>query len=142
MSILKSKRFWITLLIIVAVLAAVVLVWWFSPSHLLKNLENEEIGAIQVMDGNTNAIFVIRDRETINEIADNIRSCSLEKTGLSAGYLGSHFILNFGDENDALIKKLVINSSSIIRNEPVEYTVTDGTLCYERLQELEAELAE
>ncbi|SDB20441.1 hypothetical protein [Eubacterium oxidoreducens] len=128
----------IVIFIVVALALIVVAIGIYSsPKTFGGNIDASEVDHIKVFDGNTGVEFTIDNAEDIRFIVENIKDCTMKRTGISIGYSGYGFRINYMDAGDKnVISEFIMNSSDTIRKDPFFYSC-DGELCYEFLRKME-----
>lgn len=107
------------------------------PKTFGNGIDASEVDHINVFDGNTGIGFTIDKPEDIQYIVENIQSHAMKRNGLSSGYTGYSFRIDYMDNEDKnIISEFIINSDDTIRQDPFFYRC-DGGLCYDYLKELE-----
>lgn len=122
-----------------AVLIIGCVIWYMAPKYFLRGIAASEISCIKVFDGNTGEGFTVQEPEQIVYIVENIQSVEMKKSKLSIGYSGYRFKVSFLDEKGRELETFILNGENAIRKDPFFYTAVDGVLCYEYLEQLEAE---
>ena len=127
--------------ILVIVLAA--LFWLASPKVFLKEIDPMDVSQIQVFDGNTGESFFITDMESITHIVETVQRVKMKRTGLSIGYMGYRFRLEFLDKNGKRLSRFILNSATVIRQDPFFYETSkkeeEDPLCYMYFEQIETE---
>lgn len=140
----KSKKIFKVIAIIVVSLLALITVftvWWSFPVSFLNRVEPQDIAYIEVRDGYSGKTFVIKDAEDIAYIVDNIKGRHLYRDGISLGYVGTWFTLNFYNGKEKCVEELTVNFYNTLRKDPFFYQDPDEGLCIDYLCDLEVELA-
>lgn len=126
------------MLIAILILSIVVVtIYYFTPKTFGKDLDPTSVDHIDVFDGNTGVAFTVENPDDIKHIVENIQSRSMKRSGISLGYSGYRFSVEYLDEDDkAVIPEFIINGENTIRKDPFFYRC-DDQLCVEYLAELE-----
>ncbi len=112
--------------------------WYLSGKTFLYKEKPDSIEKISVFDGTTGRSFTVSGREEIEYIVGNIKSNRMKRDGISLGYKGYSFDLDFIDKDGKTVSSFIINSENTIRDDPFFYRC-DGTLCFDYLAALEKE---
>lgn len=111
--------------------------WYFTPKVFLKDVDVNEIASISVFNGSTGQQMTLEDTEEISTIVNNIQATKMKRGKISSTYKGYAFNLTFKDKNGNIIDSFIINSKTVIRDDPFFYENEKGELCLAFLQELE-----
>lgn len=95
------------------------------PKSFLNGIEESEIGSIDVRDGSTGERFTIENRPDIEAIAEDIKSQSFTRSGISIGRMGTWLTLEFKDEEGRVLEKFIINGEETIRKDPFFYEAAE-----------------
>ena len=88
-----------------------------GPKTFGKGIDISEVDHIKVFDGTTGDGFTIDEPEDIQYIVENIQSQSMKKDGISFGYTGYRFRINYMNKEDKnIVSEFIINSGDTIRN--------------------------
>lgn len=137
----KGLRVAVLIVVILAVVLGAVDLWWNMPVSFLKNTAPAQISRIEVRDGQTGKSFVLDRQEDIAYIVENLQQSRLRRDGISLGYVGAWFMLDFYNTKGKRIERLTINHYNTLRKDPFFYRDNNEGLCIDYLSSLEAELA-
>ena len=133
--ILKKKL--IILLCVVLALALLFVIFYNTPKTFGKGIDISEVNHIKVFDGTTGVGFTIDEPDDIQYIVDNIQSHSMKRDGISSGYTGYRFRINYmNKEDNNIVSEFIVNSGDTIRKDPFFYRC-DGRLCIDYLESME-----
>lgn len=136
------KKFAIVGCTTLAIVLAVVF-WLTSPRIFLKGIDPLDVAEIQIFDGNTGESFSITDAESITHIVETVQCVKLKRTGLSIGRMGYRFRLAFLDKNGKRLSRFILNSATVIRQDPFFYETSgkaeDDPLCYTYIEQIETD---
>lgn len=107
----------------------------FNPVKFAE--QPEKIAAVNVFNGNTGRRYTINNYEMIHYIAENLNNAAFEPKGLSVGYIGTAFNLEFVGADGKIIDKVIVNSGNTLRKDPFFYTDKNSSLCFDYLFEYE-----
>ncbi len=96
-----------------------------------------EIASISVFNGSTGRRMTLEDAGEISFIINNIQTVKMKRGKISSNYDGYSFSLTFKDANGNAIDSFIINSKTVIHDDPFFYESENGELCLAFLQELE-----
>ena len=126
------------LLSVVLILLVGIAVWYNAPIDLM-NLDANEVMEIVIFNGNTGNTTHIEDKEQIQHMIDNLNDVEVKRSKLSAGYSGYSFkvtiYLSDGNEADDW-NNFIINSDDTIRKDPFFYSVTEGKIDYNYIENI------
>lgn len=128
---------------ILAVIFAACAAWLLTPKQFLHGTVPADVAGIYVFDGNTGHSFTITDADSISYIVENVQKEKMKRTGISLGYSGYRFRLEFVDRNGKRICRFNLNSPTAIRKDPFFYEITGDVeensdpLCYEYIEAAE-----
>ena len=123
------------LLLIICIVATCL--WYFTPKSFLEDVDANEIASISVLNGGTGRRMTLEDAGEISFIVNNIQTVKMKRGKISSNYDGYSFSLTFKDADGNAIDSFIINSTTVIRDDPFFYESENGELCFEFLQELE-----
>lgn len=136
----RKQKFFLSVLVILVLLAASFALWYFSPKTFLKGIEASQIKTISVFDGNSGKSFEISDPDQVRVIVENFQAHEMKRDKLSIAYSGFGFRLFFTGENGKTLCSFILNTAGTIRSDPFFYRC-DGGLCFAYLAELEEQYA-
>ena len=126
------------LLSVVLILLVGIAVWYNAPIDLM-NLDANGVMEIVIFNGNTGNTTHIEDKEQIQHMIDNLNDVEVKRSKLSAGYSGYSFkvtiYLSDGNEADDW-NNFIINSDDTIRKDPFFYSVTEGKIDYNYIENI------
>ena len=111
--------------------------WHSSPKVFLKGINSADVVSISVFNGSTGKQMTLESREEIDAIVNNIQTVKMKRGKISSNYDGYSFSLTFKDAYGNTIDSFIINSKTVIRDDPFFYESENGELCFAFLQELE-----
>lgn len=123
-------------IVIFSTLILIGVFYYFLPTTIGKGIEPAEVSQISVFDGTNGKSFTIDNSQDIQYIVENIQSHSMQKDGLSLGYMGFHFRVQYLDSKDKVITEFILNSDDSIRKDPFFYRCNGG-LCIDYLTAIE-----
>lgn len=121
----------------ILLLYALLLVWWFMPTHFLRGVESQQVAAIEVFNGNNGNKFEITDSEDITYIIDHIQQQPFHKTQLSLFYIGTLYQMRFMGADGNEIDHFFVNSYRLIRRDPFFYECDESMGVIEYMENLE-----
>ena len=134
---MKKKYVLYGIILVLTIGIIVACSWYFTPKSFLKGVDGNEIASISVFNGSTGRRMTLEDTEDIAIIVDNIQSMRLKRGKISSNYDGYAFSLTFRDKEGNIIDSFIVNSKTVIRDDPFFYECENGDLCFTFLQELE-----
>lgn len=137
----KSCKALISLIIIFAVCVAAAALWYNTPKVFLKGVSPSEVSKITVFDGTNGRGFSVKESEDKEKIVTAVQSVKMKRNGISTGYSGFALRLAFVDENGNIIDNFILNSDTVIRDDPFFYE-GNGSLGFDYIKELELKNAE
>ena len=135
------KKKWSAVGCTILVIVLVAVFWLASPRVFLKGIDPLDVAEIQIFDGNTGESFSITDAESIIHIVETVQCVKMKRTGLSIGRMGYRFRLAFLDKNGKRLSRFILNSATVIRQDPFFYETSgkaeEDPLCYTYIEQIE-----
>ncbi len=113
-------------------------IYYFSPATFLKGISPQDVGCIVVFNGSTGARFTVSDEDEVETVITNLQGVTAKRDGVSVNYDGFAYQLTMMDTQGKTVDILIVNGTDSLRRDPFFYEITDGSLCYDLLQALEA----
>lgn len=126
------------LLAFVIVCGGVSAILYMTPKTFLKGVSPSEVSRIGVFDGTNGRGFSVKESEDIERIVTAVQSVKMKRNGISTGYSGFALRLAFVDENGNIIDNFILNSDTVIRDDPFFYE-GEGSLGFGFIKGLEEE---
>jgi len=104
--------------------------------HSICHFKQDDINIIKIKDGNTGLLLEIKEMEIIQHISDNLNSVIFKKRSNSLFRMGYSFDLELMDDKGKVKKRLIINSTTVIRYKGFFYDAVENELDYNYIQEL------
>ena len=135
----KRKKL-ITVLMVIAAVLLICVGLYMMPTSFGKGVDPKRVHHINVFDGQTGEDFTVDDPAQIRHIVENIQSIPMHRDGISMGRMGYGFQISYIDENGRdVVPLFFMNSDNTIRKDPFFYRC-DGSLGFDYLKELEADI--
>ncbi len=118
-----------------AVLIIAVICFWYQLPVRITDAEGADVKSIEIFNGGNGEHAVIEDPETIALIMDDLRDVKLERGRISAGRKGYSLRITIHYQGFTLFpwKEFIVNTSTVLRNDPFFYEVVQGDINYEFL---------
>ena len=132
-----KKTFKLILAALALICVIAVLALFPNPVRFLNGETGENIKTIEVFNGNTGKRYTISDKADISHIIKSLQTADFGISGISLGYVGTKYNLEFTDKSGNTMEKVIINSADILRKDPFFYKDKNSALCVEYLDEIE-----
>ncbi len=128
---LKTAAKWAAFLAFLALAA-----WfWMQMPVRITDASGEDVEYIEIFNGNNGERAVIEDPETIAVIMEDLRDVKVQRKRISSGYKGYSLRITIHYKNFTLFpwKEFIVNTSTVLRNDPFFYEVVQGDIDYYHL---------
>lgn len=115
--------------------------WYLSPVIFLDGVAPDGVVRIDVFNGGTGKCFTVEGADEIKYIVENIQGGKMRRGKVSTSYDGFSFSLSFYGADGELIDSFILNSETVVRDDPFFYERESGELCYGYLTTLEEKYA-
>lgn len=105
----------------------------------IKSFDIPSAAKIELLSGNTGNFVEITDADSIEQITNNINSLRYEKGNSSNDYTGWSYSIKWYNTDGSLIEEIVILSNQAIDYEEKFYSVSDGIIDTELLDDFLSE---
>jgi hypothetical protein len=126
----------IVILICIVICVGVLLVACSS----IKSFEIPSAAKVELRSGNTGNIVEVIDADSIEQITNNINFLRYEKGNSSNDYTGWSYSIKWYNTDGSLIEEIVILGNQAIDCDEKFYTVSDGNIDTEILDDLLSEI--
>jgi len=118
-------------------LIAIIVVFFISYlPHSISHFEQDDIQTIKIKDGNTGLTLEIKKMEIIQQITGNLNSVIFKKRSNSLFRMGYSFDLELMNDKEEVKKRLIVNTTTVIRYKGFFYDAVENELDYNYIQEL------
>lgn len=105
----------------------------------IKSFEIPSAAKVELRSGNTGNIVEITDADNIEQITNNINSLRYEKVNSSNDYTGWSYSIKWYNTDGSLIEEIVILGNQAIDYEEKFYSVSNGIIDTELLDDFLSE---